>query len=230
MAQADAKKLLARPVIFLGPPGAGKGTQAKLVATHYGVPHLSTGDMLRENVALGTPLGALAKPIMERGALVPDDLILRMVAERIARADCSTGFVFDGFPRTLAQAAALDGLLEVQKSEPAAVIYFNVPEEILMRRMTGRRTCKIGFEIYNIYERPPKVEGRCDVDGGELIQRPDDRPEVIRERLAAYDRQTKPLVDYYRARGTLEEIDADASVADVTNAVFAALGRLENRL
>lgn len=230
MAQADAKKLLARPVIFLGPPGAGKGTQAKLVAKHYGVPHLSTGDMLRENVALGTPLGALAKPIMERGELVPDDLILRMVGERIARADCAMGFVFDGFPRTLAQAEALDAIMEGQNSDPAAVIYFNVPEEILMRRMTGRRTCKVGFEIYNIYERPPKVDGRCDVDGGELVQRPDDQPEAIRERLLAYQTQTKPLVEYYRTQGTLDEIEADASVPMVTNAVFAALGRLENRL
>lgn len=230
MAQADAKTLLARPVIFLGPPGAGKGTQAKLVATHYGVPHLSTGDMLRENVQLGTPLGALAKPIMGRGDLVPDDLILRMVQERIARADCAQGFVFDGFPRTLGQAEALDAILEAQKSGPAAVIYFKVPEEILMRRMTGRRTCKIGFEIYNIYERPPKVEGRCDVDGGELIQRPDDRPEAIRERLVAYRTQTEPLVEHYRNRHTLDEIDANASVPAVTTAVFSALGRLEKRL
>ncbi|HKF51069.1 MAG TPA: adenylate kinase [Candidatus Acidoferrales bacterium] len=230
MAQADAKKLLARPVIFLGPPGAGKGTQAKLVATHYGVPHLSTGDMLRENVQLGTALGALAKPIMERGELVPDDLILRMVKERIARADCAQGFVFDGFPRTLAQAKALDSILEGQKSGSPAVIYFKVPEEILMRRMTGRRMCKIGFEIYNIYERPPKVEGRCDVDGGELIQRPDDKPETIRERLLAYRTQTEPLVAYYASKGTLDEIEADASVPSVTTSVFAALGRLENRL
>lgn len=230
MAQADAKKLLARPVIFLGPPGAGKGTQAKLVATHYGVPHLSTGDMLRENVQLGTALGALAKPIMERGELVPDDLILRMVQERIARADCAQGFVFDGFPRTLAQAGALDAVLETENSGPAGVIYFKVPEEILMRRMTGRRTCKIGFEIYNIYERPPKVEGRCDVDGGELIQRPDDQPETIRERLLAYRTQTEPLVAYYASKGRLDEIDADASVSSVTTSVFDALGRLEKRL
>jgi adenylate kinase len=230
VAQADAKQLLARPVIFLGPPGAGKGTQAKLVAMHYGVPHLSTGDMLRENVALGTALGALAKPIMARGELVPDDLILRMVEERIARADCTQGFVFDGFPRTLAQAEALNGILEGQKSGTAVVIYFHVPEEILMRRLTGRRTCKVGFEIYNIYDRPPKVEGICDVDGGELIQRPDDRPEAIGERLVAYHTQTKPLVDYYRAQGTLDEINADASVGSVTAAVFTALGRLESRL
>lgn len=229
MAQADAKQLLARPVIFLGPPGAGKGTQAKLVATHYGVPHLSTGDMLRENVALGTALGALAKPIMARGELVPDELILRMVEERVARADCRQGFVFDGFPRTLAQAEALSGVLRGQRAGPAAVIYFSVPEEILMRRMTGRRTCKIGFEIYNIYDRPPKVEGICDVDGGELVQRADDKPEAIRERLLAYHTQTKPLVDYYRAQGTLDEINADASVAAVTAAVFTALGRWEGR-
>lgn len=228
MAQAEVKKLLARPVIFLGPPGAGKGTQAKLVSSHYGVPHLSTGDMLRENIQLGTPLGLLAKPVMERGDLVPDDLILRMVEERISRADCNTGFVFDGFPRTLAQAEALDALLSDGKSP--AVIYFNVPETILMRRMTGRRMCKIGFEIYNIYERPPQVEGRCDVDGGELIQRPDDKPEAIRERLAAYQNLTQPLVAYYDAKGVLDEIKADASVADVTNAVFSALGRLEKRL
>jgi adenylate kinase len=230
VAQADAKQLLARPVIFLGPPGAGKGTQAKLVATHYGVPHLSTGDMLRENVMSGAPLGLTAKPIMERGDLVPDDLILRMVQERISRADCDEGFVFDGFPRTLAQAEALNAILANKKSGPPAVIYFNVPEEILMRRMTGRRTCKIGFEIYNIYERPPKAEGRCDVDGGELIQRPDDRPEAIRGRLLAYHKLTQPLVDYYRAQGVLDEIDANASVANVTTAVFAALGRLEARL
>lgn len=230
VAQSDAKLLLARPVIFLGPPGAGKGTQAKLVAAHYGVPHLSTGDMLRENVALGTALGALAKPIMARGELVPDDLILRMVEDRIAQADCRQGFVFDGFPRTLAQAETLNGILKGQKAGPATVIYFSVPEEILMRRMTGRRTCKVGFEIYNIYDRPPKVEGICDVDGGELIQRPDDKPEAIRERLIAYHSQTKPLVEYYRAQGTLGEIDADASVADVTAAVFSALGRVESRL
>ncbi len=228
MAQAEVKRLLARPVIFLGPPGAGKGTQAKLVSTHYGVPHLSTGDMLRENVQLGTPLGLLAKPVMERGDLVSDDLILRMVQERVSRADCNKGFVFDGFPRTLAQAEALDAMLSDGKSP--VVIYFNVPEEILTRRLTGRRTCKVGFEIYNIYERPPKVEGRCDVDGGELIQRPDDRPEAIRERLLAYHKLTQPLVDYYRGKGVLDEINGDAGIKDVTTSVFSALGRLEKRL
>ncbi|HVA72340.1 MAG TPA: adenylate kinase [Candidatus Limnocylindrales bacterium] len=229
MAPLETQKTLARAVIFLGPPGAGKGTQARLVAEQFRVPHLSTGDMLREHVSLGTELGRLAQPIMHRGDLVPDDLILRMVGDRIARPDCANGFVFDGFPRTLAQAEALNRILERQDFGPPAVIFFDVADDILMRRLTGRRTCKVGLEIYNIYDRPPKVEGRCDVDGGELIQRDDDRPEVIRERLAAYNRQTRPLVEYYRSQGMLDEVDAAASMAAVTNAVFAVLTRSEGR-
>jgi len=229
VAPLETQKTLARAVIFLGPPGAGKGTQARLVAEQFRVPHLSTGDMLREHVSLGTELGRLAQPIMHRGDLVPDDLILRMVGDRIARPDCANGFVFDGFPRTLAQAEALNRILERQDFGPPAVIFFDVADDILMRRLTGRRTCKVGLEIYNIYDRPPKVEGRCDVDGGELIQRDDDRPEVIRERLAAYNRQTRPLVEYYRSQGMLDEVDAAASMAAVTNAVFAVLTRSEGR-
>lgn len=225
VAPLDVKKSLARAVIFLGPPGAGKGTQARLVAEQLRAPHLSTGDMLRENVSQGTELGRLAKPVMERGDLVPDDLILRMVEDRIARPDCANGFVFDGFPRTLPQAEALNRILERQDFGPPVVIFFRVADDILMRRMTGRRTCKVGSEIYNIYDCPPKVEGRCDVDGGELVQRADDRPEVIRERLAAYERQTKPLVEYYRSRGMLDEIDAAAGMAAVTDSVFAVLAR-----
>ena len=221
----ETKQALARAVIFLGPPGAGKGTQARLVAGEFHVPHLSTGDMLRESVSQDTALGRLAKPVMERGDLVPDDLVLRMVEDRIARTDCANGFVFDGFPRTLAQAGALNHILERQDFGPPVVIFFRVADDILMRRMTGRRTCKVGAEIYNIYDFPPKVAGRCDVDGGELIQRADDRPKVIRERLAAYDRQTKPLVEYYRSQGMLDEIDAAAGMAAVTASVFAVLAR-----
>ena len=170
---------LDRAVIFLGPPGSGKGTQAIMLAGKYGVPHLSTGDMLREHVAKGTPLGLKAKPIMERGELVPDSLVLKMVAERIERPDCSHGFVFDGFPRT----------------------------------------CKVGGEIYNIYDRPPKVEGVCDNDGGELFQRPDDREEVISQRLQAYDKQTAPLVNYYRRLGLLHGIDASKGVQEVEQGI-----------
>ena len=229
MAPLDAKQSLARAVIFLGPPGAGKGTQAKLVAEKLRVPHLSTGDMLRENVSQGTQLGRLAKPVMERGDLVPDDLILRMVEDRIARPDAANGFVFDGFPRTLPQAEALNRILERQDFGPPVVIFFRVADDILMRRLTGRRMCKVCSEIYNIYDRPSKVDGRCDVDGGELIQRADDRPEVIRERLAAYDRQTKPLVEYYRLQGMLDEIDAAAGMAAVTGSVFRVLARPKGR-
>src|SRR5258706_5084652 len=170
---------LDRAVIFLGPPGAGKGTQAKELARKYGVPHLSTGDMLREHVSKDTPLGVKAKPIMERGELVPDSLVLQMIRERIERPDCSHGFVFDGFPRTVAQAKYLSELLKLHGYKRPFVIHLAVDPSVLLRRLTGRRTCKVGGEIYNIYERPPKVDAICDADGGELIQRPDDREEVI---------------------------------------------------
>jgi adenylate kinase len=221
--------MLARAVIFLGPPGAGKGTQAKLVAARFGVPHLSTGDMLRENVSRGTELGLLAKPVMERGELVSDALVLRMVEERVARPDCRNGFIFDGFPRTVAQAEALDAILKRHGLGAPAVIYFNVAEDVLMRRLTGRRMCKVCGEIYNVYDRPPKVEGRCDKDGGELVQRADDRPEVIRERLAAYERQTKTLVEHYRSQGVLHEVDGASSMEAVTASVFGALENFEAR-
>lgn len=227
MGTAPARKPLGRALIFLGPPGAGKGTQAKFVAAQYGVPHLSTGDMLREHVARGTKLGLKAKPMMESGALVPDDIVLEMVEERISHPDCERGFIFDGFPRTLAQAEALGRILEQQDFGEPAVIYFRVPEDVLIRRLTGRRTCKVGGEIYNIYDNPPRVEGRCDNDGGELVQRPDDRPEVIRERLAAFKKQTMPLVGYYKARGALQPVDAAADISGVADSLTDILSRLE---
>lgn len=220
-----AAKGLGRAVIFLGPPGAGKGTQARQIAESYAVPHLSTGDMFREHVGRGTALGLRAKPIMERGELVPDDLVLSMLEDRVSRPDCNDGFILDGFPRTLPQAEALDEILRRRfKSEPL-VVHFVVDPSQLMRRLTGRRTCKIGGEIYNIYDHPPKAPGRCDRDGGELVQRPDDREEVIAERLAAYDRQTRPLVDYYRSRGVLKDVDGMASPEAVTKSVLELLGQ-----
>ena len=206
---------LDRAVIFLGPPGSGKGTQAKELARQYGVPHLSTGDMLREHVSKGTPLGLKAKPIMERGELVPDLLVLKMVAERIERPDCEHGFVFDGFPRTVAQAKYLGELLRRQGFKQPFVIHMVIPTSVLMKRLTGRRTCKLGGEIYNIYERPPKVEGICDNDGGELLHRPDDREEVVAPRLNAYEKLTAPLVQYYRRFGALHDVDANRSVDEV---------------
>ncbi len=220
-----AAKGLGRAVIFLGPPGAGKGTQAKQIAESYGVPHLSTGDMFREHVSRGTPLGLRAKPIMERGELVPDDLVLSMVEDRISRPDTADGFILDGFPRTVPQAEKLDEILRRRfKTEPL-VVHFVVDKNQLVRRLTGRRVCGIGGEIYNIYDHPPKVPGRCDRDGGELTQRPDDREEVIAERLAAYERQTRPLVDYYRQQGVLKDVDGMAAPEAVTKNVLGLLAQ-----
>lgn len=218
----DAKSVepLDRAVIFLGPPGAGKGTQAKELAKKFGVPHLSTGDMLRENIALGTPLGERAKPIMARGDFVPDSLVLKMVADRIEKPDCWHGFVFDGFPRTVAQAQYLGVMLRQHGYKSPVVVHFAIDPGLLLRRITGRRMCKIAGEIYNIFERPPKVEGRCDNDGGELEQRPDDREEIVAPRLQAYEKQTAPLVAYYRRLGRLHAVDASKSVVEVTQHVF----------
>jgi len=220
-----AAKGLGRAVIFLGPPGAGKGTQARQIAEAYGVPHLSTGDMFREHVSRGTPLGLRAKPIMERGELVPDDLVLSMVEDRISRPDSAGGFILDGFPRTIPQAEALDKILRKRFKTDPLVVHFVVDKNQLMRRLTGRRTCGIGGEIYNIYDHPPKVPGRCDRDGGELIQRPDDREDVIAGRLAAYERQTRPLVDYYRRQGVLKDVDGMAAPEAVTKNVLELLAQ-----
>ncbi len=210
---------LDRAVIFLGPPGAGKGTQAKELARKFSAPHLSTGDMLREHVAAGTSLGQRAQPIMVRGELVPDSIVLRMVADRIDRPDCSHGFVFDGFPRTVAQAQWLGELLKQHGFKPPLVVHFVIDSALILRRITGRRICRVGGEIYNLYERPPKVEGRCDKDGGELDQRPDDREEIVKTRLAAYEKQTAPLAAYYRRLGRLRDVDASKSVDEVAKRV-----------
>jgi adenylate kinase len=217
---------LDRAVIFLGPPGAGKGTQAKELARKFSAPHLSTGDMLREHVAAGTSLGMRAQPIMSRGELVPDSIVLRMVAHRIDRPDCSHGFVFDGFPRTVAQAQWLGELLKQHGFKPPLVVHFVIDSALIMRRITGRRMCKVGGEIYNVYERPPKVGGRCDNDEGELEQRPDDREEVVKTRLAAYEKQTAPLVAYYRRLGRLRDVDASKSVEEVAKRVVQIVREL----
>jgi len=220
---------LNRAMIFLGPPGAGKGTQANRAAKRYGVPHLSTGDMLREAVAQGTELGRSAEPLMERGELVPDNIVMGMVEERLARPDSAQGFIFDGFPRTVPQAEQLDKILARRGFGKPLVVEFHVSPETLLRRVSGRWTCSVGGETYNIYERPPKVPGICDVDGGKLIQRSDDSPDIVRERLAAYDRKTKPLADYYRQHGVLETVDGSKGVEEVSrelNEIFArAAGR-----
>jgi adenylate kinase len=220
---------LKRALIFLGPPGAGKGTQATRAAKRWGLPHLSTGDMLRDAVTRGTELGRLAKPIMERGELVPDNIVMGMVEERLARPDCAEGFIFDGFPRTVPQAEQLDLILKRSGFGKPLVIEFHVSYDMLVRRVSGRWTCSVGGETYNIYEHPPKVPGICDVDGGKLIQRSDDTAEIVRERLAAYERKTKPLADYYRKNGVLETVDGSKSVEEVSRALSEIFARAAGR-
>ena len=206
-------------LILLGPPGAGKGTQAKLIARRLGVPHVSTGDMFRDAVSRDTPTGHLAKPIMERGELVPDPIVLKMVEERLAQPDTAKGFVFDGFPRTLPQSEQLDGILAKLGFGKPIVVDIRVDPEKLIRRLSGRWTCSVGGEIYNLFDRPPKVPGVCDRDGGKLTQRADDAPEVIKARLVAYDRQTKPVSDYYRQHGVLVTVDGEAGIDEVSERV-----------
>jgi adenylate kinase len=210
---------LNRALIFLGPPGAGKGTQSKRVAVRCGVPHLSTGDMFRDAVTRDTPLGRIARPIMERGELVPDDLVMKMVEERLTRPDCVGGFVFDGFPRTLPQAEQLDKILEARGFGKPQVVDFCVSLEELVKRLSGRWMCSVGGEIYNVHDAPPKVPGVCDRDGGKLVQRADDRPEAVKERLAVYEKQTKPLTEYYRRHGVLDVLDAAMPVEEVHRAL-----------
>jgi adenylate kinase len=227
--QNSARRLpsLRRAVILLGPPGAGKGTQAQRIAHRYRLPHLSTGDMFREHIRLDTSLGRKAKPLMAHGELVPDDIVLGMVEDRIAQPDCDNGFVFDGFPRTLAQAEDLERICRQHHYGVTIVLHMVVDPALLMRRLTGRRICKAGGHIYNIYDRPPKFEGICDEDGSELIHRQDDTEGVISERLAAYEHQTRPLVDYYEAQGLLSPIDAMADADAVTASIEKILDKAE---
>jgi adenylate kinase len=213
------------PITLLGAPGAGKGTQAKLIARHYGIPHISTGDILRDNVARGTELGKKAKAVMERGDLVSDDLVNGMVAERLKQPDCRRGFILDGFPRTVAQAEWLDKELagRVEDRRTPVVISVDVGYNQLLQRLTGRRTCPVDGKIYNIYFQPPKKEGVCDVCDTQLFQRVDDTEEVISERLKSYERQTLPLVDYYRRKGRLRRVDGELPVAQVTEQMLRVI-------
>src|SRR5271166_3021063 len=227
------------PIVLLGPPGAGKGTQAKLISETYGIPQISTGDILRDNVARKTELGLKAKEIMGRGDLVPDELVCGMVADRLLQADCVRGFILDGFPRTLRQAEWLDGHLEKMRAgkdalgrqacAPPVVVRLVVEYNQLLQRLTGRRSCPTCGLIYNVYFQPPKVQGICDVDGIPLVQRRDDTEEVIAERLKAYEQLTLPLVDYYGSRGRLIEVNGDQPVEAVAAKTFSALENV-NRL
>jgi adenylate kinase len=213
------------PVILLGAPGAGKGTQAKLIAARYGIPQISTGDILRDNVARGTELGRKADPIMKAGALVSDELMLAMVADRLRQPDAERGFILDGFPRTVRQAEWLDQNLGTQSRAGRApvVMDIKVGYNQLLQRLTGRRSCPADGKIYNIYFQPPKKEGVCDCCGAPLVQRKDDREEVISKRLQEYEAQTLPLVDYYRRQGRLHELNGVLAPERVTADALAVI-------
>ena len=214
------------PIILLGAPGAGKGTQAKQIVDRYSIPQISTGDLLRENVKLGTELGKKAKTVMDSGKLVSDELVCDMVAERLARPDCARGFILDGFPRTVGQAEWLDGFLAARGSKlPLRVIKITVDYDRLLKRLTGRRTCPICGTIYNMYTNPPKVDEVCDREGAKLTFRKDDSEEAIGTRLKAYEKDTLPLADYYRQRGILTEISGDSEPGKVTTELFRALDK-----
>jgi adenylate kinase len=215
------------PVILLGAPGAGKGTQAKLIAQRYGIPQISTGDLLRDNIARATELGKKADPIMKSGALVPDDLVLAMVEDRLGRPDCDRGFTLDGFPRTVKQAEWLDHYLTSRKFAGRAlapvVVNVEVSYNQLWQRLTGRRSCPVDGAIYNIYFQPPQKEGVCDSCGTPLVQRKDDKEEVISKRLKEYESQTLPLVDYYRRQGRLHRLNGELPVEKVTQQTFSVI-------
>ena len=212
-------------LILLGPPGAGKGTQAKRLAQALGIPQLSTGDMLRAAVAAGSELGRAAKEVMERGELVSDDIIVSMIAQRIDRPDCAAGFILDGFPRSLAQAEALDAMLEERALALDRVIEMKVDDEALVERLAGRYACgACGAGYHDRFQRP-RIAGRCDACGGrEFKRRADDNEETLRSRLAVYHRQTAPLLPYYRARGVLHRVDGMAAIDRVAAAIDTALG------
>jgi adenylate kinase len=193
------------------------------VASGFHMPHLSTGDMFRDHIGRTTDLGRQAKPLMERGELVPDGLVLGMVEDRISQPDCKNGFVFDGFPRTVTQADDLERICQDHGFLSTKVLHLVVSQDLLMRRLTGRRICTAAGHIYNIYERPPRREGVCDEDGSELIHRRDDTETVITGRLAAYGAQTRPLVDYYRTRGVLSSVDAMVDADEVTTNIMKVL-------
>lgn len=210
-------------IILLGPPGAGKGTQAKVISEKLGLSHISSGDIFRENIKNGTELGKLANSYMVKGELVPDDVTIAMISERLSRPDCQAGALLDGFPRTTAQAAALDEALGKLGGKVNAVPYINVPEAVLVERLTGRWTCREAGHIYHEKHNPPKMAGICDIDGSELYQRSDDVAETVIRRIHVYMEQTAPLIAYYRQQGTLLELDGALTIEQVSADLLAGL-------
>ncbi len=210
-------------LVLLGAPGGGKGTQAKKLVDKYGIPQISTGDILRAAVAKGTPLGKEAKSYMDKGELVPDSVVIGLVKERIAQDDCKKGYILDGFPRNTAQAETLDKVLAGMGSPLDTALLIDVDKDVLMKRLTGRRTCKNCQQMYNVYFSPPKKEGVCDKCGGELFQRDDDKEDTIKKRLDVYDAQTAPLINYYKERGILKTVKGTGSIDEIFKNVCTVL-------
>lgn len=213
--------------VLLGPPGAGKGTQAVRLVEKYEIPHISTGDIFRKNIKEGTELGKKAQEYMKAGALVPDELVVDLVKDRLQQDDCKNGFLLDGFPRTIFQAEKLDEFLSESNLKMDIVINLKVEKEALIKRLTGRRVCKDCGASYHIVNIPPKKEGVCDICGGELIQRKDDNIETVENRINVYEEQTAPLIGYYKEAGSLVDFDGEASLDEVFDAIVQAIGEQE---
>jgi adenylate kinase len=220
-------KTVPGPILLLGAPGVGKGTQAKELVKLWGIPQISTGDLLRANVAKGTPLGKVAKEVMGRGELVPDSLVDDMVAARLKEPDTAKGYILDGFPRTLGQANWLDGRLASDgHSLPVIAVSIQVDYNQLLRRITGRRNCPVCASIYNVFMNPPKRDGFCDLEGAALVQRADDTERVFKERMRAYVGLTAPVIEHYRAVGRFKEVDGDRPIGIIAAGIVAAVERL----
>ncbi|WP_415334938.1 adenylate kinase [Clostridium perfringens] len=211
-------------IVLLGPPGAGKGTQAKSISNRYSIPHISTGDIFRKNISENTPLGIEAKSYMDNGQLVPDEVTINMVKDRLQQDDCKNGYLLDGFPRTVHQAEALDNFLTEREESIDTALLIEVPKEFILERMTGRRVCPSCGASYHIKFNPPTNDGKCDLCGSDVIQRKDDTEETVKERLDVYENQTQPLIDFYKNKKQLSVVDGTQAINEVFESICKVLG------
>ncbi|MBO3320347.1 adenylate kinase [Clostridium perfringens] len=211
-------------IVLLGPPGAGKGTQAKSISNRYSIPHISTGDIFRKNISENTPLGIEAKSYMDNGQLVPDEVTIKMVKDRLQQDDCKNGYLLDGFPRTVHQAEALDNFLTEREESIDTALLIEVPKEFILERMTGRRVCPSCGASYHIKFNPPTNDGKCDLCGSDVIQRKDDTEETVKERLDVYENQTQPLIDFYKNKKQLSVVDGTQAINEVFESICKILG------
>lgn len=211
-------------IVLLGPPGAGKGTQAKSISNRYSIPHISTGDIFRKNISENTPLGVEAKSYMDNGQLVPDEVTINMVKDRLKQDDCKNGYLLDGFPRTVQQAEALDNFLTEREESIDTALLIEVPKEFILERMTGRRVCPSCGASYHVKFNPPTKDGKCDLCGSDVIQRKDDTEETVKERLDVYENQTQPLIDFYKSKKQLSVVDGTQAINEVFENICKILG------